>query len=326
MKKIISMILICTMICFNLSAVIYAEEKNDVLSKYKEYNFNKIALYLSLVELYKSGVGLDIGGSKDEYLEDGRKIETGREVELNNTKNTISWHAFYRDKKLTEEQLYDILELKEASKSAKKSNNTSHTMFYGGIIAFGIGFLMLSDLGMESDTTESELTMPGALLVAGGALAMVYGNKTSAIKDIDYVDMFKLVKKHNLKLLKSYFSDVDVDSSVNQLENINNLAELTEFVHKDLGETNENHYKKDFDDNMLRMGMTKKKVLTNFGSPYFIDEYNELSSWEYVRFYESKKLFDLGRFTGESYNYIIHTLYFRNNILVDWTKQKYTSE
>jgi len=33
----------------------------------------------------------------------------------------------------------------------------------------------------------------------------------------------------------------------------------------------------------------------------------------------------LGRLTGESFNYTIYTLYFENDKLVDWTEQNYTS-
>lgn len=329
MKKIISIILIFTMICLNVSTVIFAEGGNDDLNKFKEYNFNKISLYLSFVELYKSGVSLDIGvNNKETYRKNGGKIEYENEPEYKKTKNKTSWVAFYKDKKLTESQLYSLLGLEEESKSNRKSNNTSRTMFYGGAIALGIGFLMLCDYGKNSSTTEDEgSVMPGALLSTAGALAMVYGNKTISIKDIDYVEIFKLVKKHNVKLLRSYFSDVDVEKTVDQLENIHNLTQLSQYVHKDMGENNEeDDTKKDFNENLLKVGMTKKEVLANCGAPYFTDKYHELTSWEYVKYYDKKKLFNLGKFTGESYKYIIHTVYFENNILVDWTQQQYISE
>lgn len=39
----------------------------------------------------------------------------------------------------------------------------------------------------------------------GGAVSMLIGNRTSAIKDIDYLDIFKLVEKHNIELLQQSY-------------------------------------------------------------------------------------------------------------------------
>lgn len=326
MKKFISMVLIITMLCLNLSVTIFAEE-NKILTKFKVYNNKKISLFMSVVELYQFDWGLDINTNKDVYTEEGRKFEIEDETGYSNTKNKLSWLAYHEDKLLTEDQLYTLLGLDEETKKAFKSNKKSKGLYYGGIFALGIGVLMLSSSQLNSsDTTEGEADMLGALLAAGGAFAMMIGNKTTAEKNIDYIDMFKLVEKHNVDLLDSYFEDLNIKNQFKEIDRIKDLKDLCQYKYKDLGEIKEEHSNKKFNQIQLSKGMTKEKVLQVCGYPYLTDSYKSFTSWKYIVLHENNKMFDLGKFVGESYNNTIYTLYFNNDKLIDWTEQNYTLE
>jgi hypothetical protein len=324
-KKFISLVLIVTMVTLNLPLTVFAGE-NEALNRFKEYNKEKVSLYPYLVEMYKSGSETSVGPSQYVELHDGRTIYVGREPELTNTKYKISWRAFTGERALTETELYELLGSEDKIEEAVKANKRGKTLFYGGLIALGAGFLWLTASGNKSGTSSASPSTSAALLVAGGAFTAYFGNRMIAAKSIDYIDMYKMVQKHNRQLLAGYFNDIDLKKEMREIDKIYDLNSLYQYEYGDL-EIKDEYRDKDFAVNKIEKGMAKEEVLAVCGSPYVTDSYNSLTSWEYVieNTHRSDKMFDFGRLTGESFNYTIYTLYFENDKLVDWTEQNYTS-
>lgn len=322
-KKIISVILVVTMVTLNLPLTVFADE-NDIINMYKEYNKGKISLYPYLVELFKAGSKTSIGQSQDVYTKDGRRIATGKQPEYEYSKNKISWWAFSGERAFTEAQLYELLGLEKEAEEALKANKKGRSMFYGGLAAFGVGFLLICASANSSETTETKTSMPGVLLSAGGAFTAYYGNRRVAIRIIDYISMYKLVKKYNIELLSSYFADVKTGKYLKEIDKINDFDSLYRHAYRGI-EEKDRYRDKDFDQKRIAKGMTKKEVLAVCGYPFVTDNYESLSSWEYAVENKTAKMFDFGRLTGESFNYTIYTLYFKENKLVDWTEQNYSS-
>lgn len=324
-RKLISLVLIVTMVTLNLPLAVFAGD-NEALDRFKEYNKEKVSLYPYLVEMYKSGTETTVGPGQYVQLHDGREIYVGREPELTRTKYRISWRAFCGERALTETELYELLGLKDKIEEAEWANKRGKNLFYGGLIALGAGFLWLTASGNRSDAAAASPSTSAALLVAGGAFAAYFGNRMMAVKSIDYIEMYKMVKKYNLQLLTGYFDDVDTRKKQRAIEKIYDLDSLYQYEYGDL-EIKDEYRGKDFALDKIRKGMTKEEVLAVYGAPYVTDNYKSLASWEYVveNQHKSNKMFDFGRLTGESFSYTIYTLYFEHNWLVDWTEQEISS-
>lgn len=324
-KKLICLVLIVTMVTLNLPLAVFAAD-NEALNRFMMYNKEKVILYPYLVEMYKYGSETSVGPNQEVYMPDGRTIYTGREPELTHAKYKISWRAFRGDRVLTETELYELLGSEDKIEEAVRTNKKGKTLFYGGLIALGAGVLWITAASNKSGTSTANPSTPAAVLVAGGAFAAYFGNRMIASKTIEYIDMYKMVQKHNLQLLTGYFDDVDVKEKQQEIDEIHDIISLYQYEYGDL-EIKGEYRDKDFAVNKIRKGMSKEEVLAACGAPFVTSRYKSLTSWEYLveNQHKSDKKLDFGRLTGESFSCTIYTLYFENDLLVDWMEQDISS-
>ena len=153
--------------------------------------------------MYKYGSETECWPRAEVYMPDGRTIYTGR-GELTHAKYKISWRAFRGDRVLTETELYELLGSEDKIEEAVRTNKKGKTLFYGGLIALGAGVLWITAASNKSGTSTANPSTPAAVLVAGGAFAAYFGNRMIASKTIEYIDMYKMVQKHNLNCLRLF--------------------------------------------------------------------------------------------------------------------------
>ena len=323
-RKLISLVLIVTMVTLNLPLTVFAGE-NEALNRFKEYNKEKISLYPYLVEMYKYGTETTVGPGQYAQLHDGREVYLSKEPALTKAKYKISWLAFRGDRALAETELYEILGLEDVINEAAKANKRGKNLFYAGLIALGAGFIWLTTIGNSSETPSASSTTLPAVLAAAGAFAAYFGNRMMAVKTVDYIEMYKMVQRYNLQSLAGYFDDVNVKEEIRAVDKIRDLDSLLEYEYRGL-EIKDEYKGKDFDLKKIKIGMTKEEVLAVCGTPFVTSNYKSLASWEYVVENQYNKMFDFGRLTGESFSYTIYTLYFEHDWLVDWTEQEISSE
>ena len=95
-------------------------------------------------------------------------------------------------------------------------------------------------------------------MVAGGAFAAYFGNRMIASKTIEYIDMYKMVQKHNRQLLAGYFNDIDLKKEMREIDKIYDLNSLYQYEYGDL-EIKDEYRDKDFAVNKIRKGMSKER-------------------------------------------------------------------
>lgn len=320
-RKPISLVLIVTMVALNLQLTVFAED-NEALNRFMEYNKEKITLYPYLVEMYKYGAKASVGPSQEVYMPDGRTIYTGKEPVPTRGRYRISWQAFRGDRALTETELYELLGLKDEIEKAEKANKRGKALYFGGLAALVVAFFSLTASANKTDGPSAGISTLDAVLLLGGAGAAYVGSKTILLRRADYIEIYKMVQKHNLQLLADYFDDVNVRKKQREIERIDDLDSLYQYEYGD-SEIKNKYRDKKFALNKIRKGMTKEEVLAVCGIPFTASNYNSLTSWAYMvrGRYKSDKKFDLDRLTKIS-NYTIYTLYFNDGKLVDWTEQE----
>ena len=75
-------------------------------------------------------------------------------------------------------------------------------------------------------------TLDAVLLLEGAGAAYV-GSKTILLRRADYIEIYKMVQKHNPQLLADYFDDVNVRKKQREIERIDDLDSLYQYEYGD---------------------------------------------------------------------------------------------
>jgi len=271
---------------------------------------------------YYGGV-VSSGSSGRQDIRNGRAEKEPTGVSFPIGKGHDKWYAFGSDQKFTEEELYLKFGLTAEAEQARKTKSLGRGLFIGGnagtlVITGAMGLKIL--LSGEVSLLSYSLT---GLAIVGCSISAVVGNKKCYERVLDYPAIYRLVKKDNLQLLKTYFPNADLTAEDLAIDGLQTILDIEQYELKQLGlkHSGTRTWKED----KLQIGATPEEVLGVFGVPDSVDNFGNYSAWDYLRNKRSYRAFNVGTYTDDTYDYQRYSLYFKNGMLADWTMRVYTT-
>ena len=321
MRKAFSIILITALLACHFSVAAYATDDELEFRAFQEYNRNKIQLMLAGMRYYGGVVSSGSSGRKD--IRNGRAEKEPAAVSFPLSKKHGKWYAFSGDQKFTEEELYLKFGLTAEAEQARKTKSLGRGLFIGGNAgvmvgagAMGLQFLLSGEVSLLGYSLTS-------LAVVGCSISATVGNIKCYKRVLDYPAIYRLVKKDNLQLLKTYFPDADLAAEELVIDGLRTISDIEQYELKQLGLDHSGT--RTWKESKLQIGATPEEVLGVFGVPDSADNFGNFSAWDYLRNKRSYRSFNIGTYTDDTYDYERYSLYFKNGMLADWSRQVYTT-